>query len=461
MNYQRGMIASDGTVLSSEGWTIQDPQSGLLTYLDETGQAVGHDMPQAAYASELGTLGEGQAVATDEYGNALMTRDGQYIVAPAQATGMYDEAYPSFTPTVMPEPATAPAPQMVAPQEPAIPPQQMYTTPTMPSMSSFGGDGTSSGQRPSYANGVQNPLWSGQPLTPGGKWNDGSGGTGQHQVYVPGGPAAGPYSTRAALPASSGGNSYGGSAGGGSGGGGGGSALYQAWRDKLTAKLYPGSGSGYSGSSGGGTSSGYPPEEKMHGQWARKVDPSQASALSYRPSMLIPKVAPGLSSTSPLYQEMAAEPASQLGTILSGTKRVKQPVYPSSHYSQSAGGYVSSKGKSGNVGSTTVNSLGNFYDRAINKESYPTFGELIHNLDTAGKRSLIGTQLGGTVPLGYAAQNASNLYSAAFSTLPSDTAAAYGAEVEGLIDKYGSKFLKKPVGKAPAMNKWVGKRTSF
>jgi hypothetical protein len=38
---------------------------------------------------------------------------------------------------------------------------------------------------------------------------------------------------------------------------------------------------------------------------------------------------------------------------------------------------------------------------------------------------------------------------------------AYQAEVEGLIDQYGSKFLRKPVGKAPAMNKWVGRRTSF
>ena len=465
----QGMIAQDGTVLSPQGWTIKDPASGAVTYLDASGEVVGHDFPGASYSAELPTmLGEGQALATDEWGNALQTQDGQYIVAPAAATGTYNDALPAFvpgngtaqeamppTPPQQPSPAPVPIPQ--SPQTAEL----GGMIPQAPSMSSFGG-GSTSGQRPSYANGVQNPLWSGQPLTPGGQWNTGQSSGYRQNVYNPdtgawaGNGAGAPRSNNDAMLGKYGSSGSGGS----SGGGGGGSALYQAWRDKLTAKLYPGSGSGYSSSSSSSsTSSGYPPPEKMHGQWAKKVDPSQASTLSYRPSMLIPRVAPGLSSTSPLYQQMAQEPAAALGMLMNGTQRVKQPVYPSTHYAAD-GSYHTTKGKSGNVGSTTVNSIGDFYDSAINKESYPTYGELIHNLDRAGKNSLIGTQLTNQ-PLGYAAQNASNLYSAAFSTLAPQTANAYQAEVEGLIDQYGSKFLRKPVGKAPAMNKWIGKRTSF
>lgn len=456
--YIQGMIGQDGTILANEGWTIKD-ESGAITYMDANGEVVGHDFSGASYMSELPTyLEPGQALATDEWGDALTTQDGQYIVAPygGEPTGMYNDALPTFNPASMPQPE-APA----APPAELTPAPQQYTTP-QPSMSTFGGgggDASYSGQRPSFANGVQHPLWSGQPLTPGGKWNTGESSGGFRQnVYNPDtGAWAGNGAGAPKSPSAGGWGGKGGSSSGG--GGGGGSSLYQAWRDKLTAKFYPGSGSGYSGSGGSSSSGGYPPEEKMKGPWAKKVDPSQASTLSYRPSMLIPKVAPGLSSTSPLYQDAAAEPAAQLGMIMDGTKKVKQPVYPTTRYAAD-GTMRTTKGKSGNVGSRTVNAIGGFYDSLINKEEYPSFDELQHNLNTAGKKSLIGTQLANQ-PLGIAASNASGLYGAAFSALPSAAANAYQAEVEGLIDLYGSKFLKKPVGKAPAMNKWIGRRTSF
>jgi hypothetical protein len=466
-SYNKGMIAQDGSILSPEGWTVRDDASGAITYIDDNWNVIGHDYPNATYSPEMPVwLEPGQSLATDEEGNALMTQDGQYIVAPVAGTGTYNDALPSFVPgaaeaePAMPVPPPLPASEV----PPQASPDALYNTPTMPAMSSPNMGSSYGGQRPSFANGVQHPLWSGQPLTPGGKWNTGQSAPRQN-VYNPdtgawaGNGAGAPRGVEGSR--MYGGGSFSGGSGG-SGGGGGGSALYQAWRDKLTAKLYPGSGSGYSGSSGGSSASGgYPPEEKMKGPWAKKVDPSQASTLSYRPSMLIPKVAPGLSPTSPLYQEMAAAPAAQLGTIMDGTKRAKQPVYPTTKY-KADGSVKTTKGQSGNIGSLTVNSIGNYYDRAINKETTPTYGELIHNLDRAGKNSLLGTQVGGTNPLGIAATNASNLYSAAFSMLDSDRIAnAYQAEVEGLIDQYGSKFLRKPVGKAPAMNKWVGRRTSF
>lgn len=467
-SYNKGMIAQDGSVLSPEGWTVRDEASGAITYIDDNWNVIGHDYPGATYSSEMPVwLEPGQSLATDEEGNALMTSDGQYIVAPVQGTGMYNDALPTFTPgTAEAAPAMPEQPPLpVSGASPQTSPDAMYSTPAMPSVSSFGGGSSYGGQpsRPSFANGMQHPLWSGQPLVPGGKWNTGESAPRQN-VYNPdtgawaGNGAGAPRAPRGGAMTGAYGSQGGSSQGGG---GGGGSALYQAWRDKLTAKLYPGSGSGYSGSSSGSSGGGYPPEENMRGPWAKKVDPSQAATLSYRPSMLIPKVAPGLSSTSPLYQQMAAEPAAQLGMLMDGTKRAKQPVYPTTRYGAD-GSMKTTKGKSGNIGSLTVNSIGNYYDRAINKESTPTYEELIGNMNSAGKKSLIGTQVGGTNPLGLAATNASNLYSAAFGQLDSaKTANAYQMEVEGLIDQYGSKFLRKPVGKAPAMNKWIGRRTSF
>lgn len=106
---------------------------------------------------------------------------------------------------------------------------------------SFGGGGyggTASGDFgtvPRYADGSTHPFFGGPQRVPGGRFAVESGGTdNRQQVYVPGGAAAGPYSTRAAPTPQT--PQRGGSAEGASGGGGGGGAsdLYWRLRNQLT-----------------------------------------------------------------------------------------------------------------------------------------------------------------------------------------------------------------------------------
>lgn len=304
--------------------------------------------------------------------------------------------------------------------------------------------------RPMYGNGIQHPSWSGQPLVPGGQWNTGQP-SNQRQMYVPGGAAAGPYSTRAAPLVTT--PTKGGSAvdadvyrtgNPGGGGGGGGRALYDAWRSKLTAKLYPGSGSGYSSPSGGSYSGSYgvgaptsgAGEPRMRGDWARNVDPGQAYGIAYRPSMMLPRVAPSLDNTSPLYQMLADAPAAQLGSILNADKRVKPQDALSSQ----------------------INGVGNFYDAAANGLQWPTFEELSTGLTHAKKRSALGQSLHNQ-PVSLATQTYSSLLNAALdSSLPAQTAAAYSEQADALMDEYGAKFMRRPPNRTPPINRWVGRR---
>jgi len=152
----------------------------------------------------------------------------------------------------------------------------------------------------------------------------------------------------------------------------------------------------------------------------------------------------------------ASMPAAQLGAIMSSNKRVKQPEFPTTRY-KADGTTVTSRGSGGTVGSATVNSIGSFYDKMINQESVPSFDELAQGIRGARKNSLLSSTLRDQ-PMGYGAGVMSSYINAATGMLDERSANAYNAEGEALIDKYGAKFMKRPVGKAPAMNKWVGKR---
>ena len=315
------------------------------------------------------------------------------------------------------------------------------------------GIGGGSPTTPRYADGSQHPYFGGPPRVPGGRFaSESSSGGGTFVPQLPYSPARSP----------SGG--YGASGGGGGGGGGGGSALYHAWRDKLVSKLYPGSGSAYSsygGSYGGGGGSVYThyeyPEEKMRGQWARQVDPTQASAIMARPSMMIPRVAPGLDSRSPFYEDAATAPAGAMATIMSSRQRVKEPTYPTTRY-RPDGTTVERPGRGGNVGSTTVNAIGDYYNNFLNKEQVPTFDQVANQLTHAKKNSLIGMQVN-QQPAGYGLSALQGIIDAGLSeTLDPRSAAAYSAEASALIDRMGSRLIKKPVGRGGNIAKKVSRR---
>jgi hypothetical protein len=250
-------------------------------------------------------------------------------------------------------------------------------------------------------------------------------------VSVPGGATAGPFAVRAAPSADSG--SYGGG-GGSSGGSGGGDtrSLIAAWRSRIMGKLYPGSGSSsYSGSSG--YSSSYTPYEpetpKMRG-FAKHFDPEQAMGLYSRPSMLIPKVAKGLSPSSPAYADLAALPMTQLVKASMGRK-ISAPK--TDDY-----GNLTAQDRSL---SDYTNSLASMYGKIINGEHWFDYDKMAGNM--MHPKGALGADFK-NLP---AATQASNFlgYTSAIlnSTLDPKTAVAWQAYANTLADKWGGHHLKK------------------
>lgn len=303
---------------------------------------------------------------------------------------------------------------------------------------------------PAYADGSQHPAFGGDPRVAGGfaALAQPDRPTGQRQVSVPGGAAAGPYSTRAAFPGS-GAGVHGGSAER-AGGGGGGSALYNAWRAKLEGHLMPG-GSGYDA-----YDSGYaaPKERKepMHGPFARGLDPDQALGLALRPTAMIGRAVPGLSATSPRYSNLAQLPAYQLAVLgQRGYKGTPQAL---------------------------ANAVGRFYDRAGNDNELPEFDQVYRNLTNPKQGGGIDQMFNGVkAPKGYrqatgytyeygqeplAAADAAGaferLLGGALSLLPPATAAKYGAYAAHLTDQATLKDMKHPAGKGKDIPRMVGRR---
>lgn len=309
--------------------------------------------------------------------------------------------------------------------------------------------GTDYATEPAYADGSRHPAQGGQPRAAGGVFaQQATGGRGQQQVNVPGGAAAGPFSTRAAYPAG-GASGSGGGASGGSGGGGGGSSLYWAWRNRLTGNLTPGS------SSYGGYDSYKPPREKkepMRGPYAHGLDPDQALGLSYRPNAMLGRSLPGLNDASGLDDLMRSLPSYQLG-ILSHRNYKGRPM-------------------------DLANSIGRFQHAAGTTGDLPDFEDVFRNLTNPKKGGGIDDMFNGIKnskamqkatgypyeyghePLTAADAGATfeSLLGGALSLLPKETAAGLGAYGSSLIDKAVLKDMKKPAGKGRDIPKMVGRR---
>jgi hypothetical protein len=345
-------------------------------------------------------------------------------------------------------------------------------------------DDQGGGYLPPYANGLLHPSRTGGQLATGlqglgdriraangqppkGGYDD------REQIYSPSGASAGPFgvqSPRSALEKSP---LYTRGATSGSGGGGGGntSPLYDQLRakgDAMAAKVR-GMASGIGSGGGSYTSGGYstpqyssssytaaaPAEPRMRGL-AKGMDPAQAGELSYRPSMLIPELFPGLSGASPLYQAMAELPAAAMGML-------------------------SKRGYDGGP-SDLVNAIGGVYE-GFAEDRLPSFDEMFRNLsnpkqgggidtmfsgEKAGKGDIESTLSPGYVygaepPLmGESATAYSPMLDAALMMLPGPTAAKYSSSVGGygsyLMDRWGSRAIKRPPGKGRTINEYVGRR---
>jgi hypothetical protein len=336
------------------------------------------------------------------------------------------------------------------------------------------------GYLPPYANGALHPSKTGGQLATGlaglgdriraannqppkGDYDD------REQVNVPGGASAGPFETSAAS------SPYKGFRGPGttSSGGGGGNThpLYDQIRakgDAMAAKVR-GMASGIGSGGGSYTSGGYsspsyssgsytaaaPEEPKMRGL-ARGMDPQQAGELSYRPSMLIPELFPGLSGASPLYQAMAELPAAAMGMM-------------------------AKRGYDGGP-SDLVNAVGGVYE-GFAEDTLPSFDQMFRNLSNPKEGGGIDVMFSGekagpgdyesTLSPGYvygqepplmgeSATMYAPMLDAALMMLPGPTAAKYSSEVGGygsyLMDRWGSRAIKRPPGKGRTINEYVGRR---
>jgi hypothetical protein len=342
-----------------------------------------------------------------------------------------------------------------------------------------GYDGSPDGYLPQYANGGLHPsrtggtdlaglgdrirAANGQP--PGSSYRE--------QIYSPSGASAGPFGTSAPSEGAAGADwAFTPSGHPTSGGGGGTHPLYDRLRAKgqamesrvrgMASGFGSGGGGGYSsgGYSSGGYSAAAPPETpkppRMHGEWAKGLDPTQAMELAYRPTFLLPTVFPKMSGASPAYQLLSDMPAYQLGIL-------------------------SKRGFDGGP-SDVANAVGNFYEGAGGpKNDLPEFDKVFRNLSDpksgggidqmfSGVEAGRGDQesytspgyvYGGEPPAaGIAAQSYTSMVDAALSLLPAPTAMKYGSEGYGgyLMDKWGSRALKRPAGKGQPINTWVGKR---
>jgi hypothetical protein len=278
----------------------------------------------------------------------------------------------------------------------------------------------------------------------------------REQVFVPGGAAAGPFDTSAASNRAWQADARLGGFSGGGGGGGGASSLYHQIKGRLSGALGGGSSYGSSGSypSYASSTPAAPPEPRMRGL-AKGMDPLQVASLGYRPTMLLPTLMPGVGGAEPLYQNLAALPAGQLGVL-------------------------ADRGYDGGP-SDLVNAIGDFYVDAGVKNELPSFDSTFRNLTNpksgggidqmfSGVKAKPGDQESYASP-GYvygaeppSAADAAYLYApyldATLSLLPAETAMKYGSEGFGgyLMDQYGSKALKKPLGKGKPINTYVGRK---
>jgi hypothetical protein len=460
---------------------------GTVVHLDAAGNEVGNAYPGATPTADPTALPAGHAVVVDDNGYPLLDANGQYLTAPlpegVQPTYHDLGGHPrdaGLVPSYNPQSgdgaacrsAVAPAPDGVDNGSGG------YTGYYNRSGGGYGGysrggggyasggyggnpyggssGGYGYGTQPRYGDGSTHPFFGGAPRTPGGIFAQQSQGDSfRPQVTVPStGASAGPFGVEAPRAPQVDHPGMGRSSGGGGGGGGDTRGTIAAIRGNILDKLKPGltdqqyaqrqrqiyrrrgdkMDDMYSSDGAYGYGAyGEQAEPKMRG-FAKRFDPQQAEGLYYRPSMLLPMVAPKLNSFSPEYGELAALPANQLSTMQFGAR-----------------------GKAKEGPSQYVNNLAKTY-RMLGNEGWFDYNQLASNLTRAKKKSPLGSQFA-KVPLGYSADNYQSFVNALFgATLPEQSARGMASYASALIDQYGAKMLKKNPEKAKPINRWVGKR---
>lgn len=191
--------------------------------------------------------------------------------------------------------------------------------------------------------------------------------------------------------------------------------------------------------------------DRLHGRYARGLDPAQAAGLTLRPTAMLPRVFGNLTPADPTYNRLAALPVGQWASILGkGTPQ------------------------------STANTVGKLYERAGERGAIPSTDRLLRNLQQGRglEDAFQGVKSGPNdydsfaqpgyvagqepMPMGEAAYTYGGLLDAALSSEPLLTAQKYGYESGGwgsyLVDKWASKALKKPPGKGTPVYKSVGRR---
>ena len=307
---------------------------------------------------------------------------------------------------------------------------------------------------PAYRDGSTHPFFGGAPRVPGGQFSGQSSG-GPQSVYNPDtGASAGANFTRAPRNPESRSLGAGGAfekKGGGSNMGAN-SALGQSLRAKvqgMASRIMGGGSSSYNSYSPSSYKPYEPETPKMRG-WARKIEPEQALGLYSRPSMLMPKVAPGFGPENPRYGMFSNLPMTELTQLLGGRKlsAPKTDDY----------GNLTKKDRSL---SDFTNALRDTYDSAINEETWFDYDTMARNLMNARGKSAIGSAFR-KMPVGTQASNLLNYTGAIFGTnFDPVTARVKQDRASALADELAAKYLTKKSKKTPAFNRKLGQEIFY
>jgi hypothetical protein len=181
------------------------------------------------------------------------------------------------------------------------------------------------------------------------------------------------------------------------------------------------------------------------------MDPTQAAGLSVIPTAMIPRVFPGLTPASPVYESLSNIPTYQMGLM-------------------------TAKGKGGLQ--SVVNSMGRVVKNAGMTGALPSTGQLLQGLKNGpavnelfkGQKAGKGDTESYTVPgyeygnepllLGSAAEAYAPMLDAALYGEPLMSQEKYGSEGWGgyQMDRWASKAVNRKPGKGPEINKWVTNR---
>lgn len=238
-----------------------------------------------------------------------------------------------------------------------------------------------------------------------------------------------------------------------SGGGYGGSIDVRARLASARARIQGalGGGGGYGG--GGYDDGGIPrPDrpDRLHGRYARGLDPTQAAGLAQQPTAMLPRVFPHLTPADPLYGNLAELPVGQWATILGNGSPQSLANKTGRIYQRAAGGALPSTDKL----LRNLQHGGGIADMFQGVKAGPRDSESF-----AQPGYVYGQE---PMPMGEAAYTYGGLLDAALSQEPMLTASKYGVASGGwgsyLVDKWASKAMKKAPGRGQPIFRSVGRR---